>query len=372
MSAPKRGSKQNLLNSEARLLVERFLKSQAERGLCRGYLQNQESHLGAFHRYLDWKKLPLQDVQPEQVREFLVCVSFLFQMLYGRRITAGALQCWRFTLGAYFGWLKDERIVESDPTRQSGYPKRWQCRLRRLPLPGFIERLLALPDEHSYVGMRDQAVFGLAATVGLSNSELANMTVRCLDLPNNRLKVHPLQSRYAPRERWVPLEPKVRRALERYLAYARPALLREPSMQAVFLTKDGKPLARHSVMEVFRDYSEKLGAKGLNCRGMKNVAALYQLRYCGRTLDELMELFGQRNVRHMRGYLAYLPEEKRRAAARRTRYHWLIDDMEFEESELSDQFTILQGYFSGAGSVTTEKDGPETLESRVEANHVGV
>lgn len=372
MSAPKRGNKQNLLTPQDRLLIERFLKAQAEHGLCPRYLQNQESHLGAFHRYLEWEHLSLREVKSEDVRRFLVFVVFSFQMLYGRCLTSGAMQCWKFTLGEYFLWLKDEKAVDSDPTRHPDSPKRWECKLRQVPLPDFVQRLLAMPDEHTYAGMRDQAIFGLAATVGLSNSDLANLTLKCLDLPNHRLKVCPMKFKYAREERWVPLEPQVQRMLERYLAYTRPAWLKDPTLPAVFLMRDGRPLARHSVIEIFHHYSEKLGAKGLNCRMMKNVAALYQLRYCGRTLEELMRLFGQSNIRHMREYLAFLPEERRRAATKKTRYHWLINDMKFQENELLDHFKNLKERFAKAGSTAGEEDAPGTSKSRVETQAVGV
>lgn len=359
MTAPKRRATETLLAPEAAQLVGRFCAAQRDRGCCEGYIATQRAHVEAFHQYLAWKPLALRAVTPETIQEFLAFITFLQEMLYARRLRPTTLRPWRFTIGEYCRWLVDEGVMARDPTSLPHHRKRWACKTRLVPAVELIERLLTLPDQHTYAGMRNQAIFGLTATVGLSNSELIHLTMDDLELPNRRLRVRPVAGPCALAERWAPLEPQVQRALERYLAYARPAWLKDPALPAVFLVKGGKSLARHSVCEIFKDYSEHLGVKGLNCRIMKNVAALYQLRCCGRTLDELMRLFGHRHIRHMRDYLAYLPERQRRAAAKRTRYHWLLRDLVFEEQALWDRFASLKERFTqGAPAPVSPRSEP--------------
>jgi site-specific recombinase XerD len=223
-----------------------------------------------------------------------------------------------------------------------------------VPNPELVERLLAQPDEHTYGGMRDQVVFGLAVTVGLTTAELASLTLDSLDLANHRLKVRHSWRTRDGEERWVPIEPPVEKAFKRYLAYARPALARGAEMAALFLNKDGKPASSEMVTGIFTTHCERLGVKRLNCKALRNVAALYQLRHRGRTIEDLMEIFGYRTIKHVRGYMAYLPKELRKQVDR-PRYPSLMQDMDFEKVDPADQFARLEKLF-------VETEAPEGVE----------
>ncbi len=86
MTTPKRKGKQTLLPPDILEQMERFRKAQIERGSGPKTVQAQVDHIGVFHRYLAWKRLALRDATPAELQEFFRFVSFLTEMLHGRRL----------------------------------------------------------------------------------------------------------------------------------------------------------------------------------------------------------------------------------------------------------------------------------------------
>ena len=340
VSSPRRKGKQTLLSEDARRLAERFRQHQLKQGYTERVVQEQIRQVETFQRYLALKRLTPDGMTPERLKEYMGFVSFLSEILHGRQLTQSTLFGWRVTLRHYYRWLMGEGLVSKDPARRVG-SKAWRWIPKWVPESGLVEKLLTLPDEYSYTGMRDQVIFGLAATVGLTTAELANLTLDSLDPPNHRLKARHAWRTRANEERWVPLEPQVEKSLERYLKYARPALLRKSDARALFLNKDGKPIASEGVSEIFIRYCERLKIRKLNCKALRNVAALYQLRHCNRTIEDLMEIFGYKTIKHVRGYMAYLPKELRKEVDR-PRYPSLMQDMDFDDVDTSDRFKGLE------------------------------
>ena len=353
MNSPRRRGEQTLLPPKTLGQIERFSQFQLEQDFVPRIVQEQVRQVGAFHRYLILKRLAPGEMTPRRLKEYLSFVSFLTEVLRGRRLSESTLLGWRVTLRHYYGWLKAQGVVAEDPARRVG-TKGWRWVPKWVPNPELVERLLALPDEHTYSGMRNQVVFGLAVTVGLTTAELASLTVDSLDPANHRLKVRHGWRPRAGEERWVPIEPPVEKVLKRYLAYARPALARGKQIPALFLNKDGKPASSTMVTEIFTTSCERLGIKRLNCKALRNVAALYQLRHRGRTIEDLMEIFGYRTIKHVRGYMAYLPKELRKQVDR-PRYPSLMQDMDFKETDQADQFVKLEKLF-------VETDAREDVE----------
>ena len=340
----KRESMPALLAPEASQLIERFRKHQLEQGQCRRYVETQVKELETFYRYLAWKHLSVVEMTAEGLLEFLKFVCLLSEMLHGRRPAKGTLYAWRVTLRHYYRWMKASGIVSQDPVRRAGVAE-WRWVPKWVPSKELVERLLVLPDEYTYTGMRDQVIFALAATVGITNSELTGLTMDSLDLAGHRLKVRHGWRTRGQEERWVSLEPQIEKALERYLAYARPAWLKNSPTQSLFLTSQGRPITSNAISEIFITYSGRLGVKHLNCKALRNVAALYQLRHCGKTIEDLMVVFGYKEIKHVRGYMAYLPQELRKAVDR-PRYPSLMQDLEFDGLDQSDRFAGLQELFT--------------------------
>ena len=135
----------------------------------------------------------------------------------------------------YFRWALRERLLDADPTLKllsAKQPARWPKTLTE----GQVEALLAAPDEDTALGLRDRTMLELMYASGLRVSELVGLKTFHLSLNDGVLRVLGKGSK----ERLVPFGEVAREWLERYLAEARPAILRQRQNDDLFITSVGR------------------------------------------------------------------------------------------------------------------------------------
>ena len=121
-----------------------------ERGLSSNTLDAYGSDMYKFSTFLIEKKLALAKVQRDDVVEFL-------SGLYRRGLDSRSVARHLVTVRSFFKFLVIDGIVRNDPTTNLESPK------IRQSLPSFlsvkeIEKLLALPDLNTPIGLRDRAL----------------------------------------------------------------------------------------------------------------------------------------------------------------------------------------------------------------------
>lgn len=135
---------------------------------------------------------------------------------------------------SFFGWLREEGLIEVDPSLRLVTPKKG----RTLPqvatsesLRSILDALASAAAEGEPVALRDHAVIEVLYGAGVRVSELCGLDVDDLDLGRGTVKVLGKGSK----ERVVPFGAPARRALEAYLTRGRAALLarRSPARPAL-------------------------------------------------------------------------------------------------------------------------------------------
>jgi integrase/recombinase XerD len=102
-----------------------------------------------------------------------------------------------------------------------------------------IERLLAAPDRHTPLGLRDRAMFEVLYATGLRLSELLSLTVEGIEWSGRTIRV----TGKGNKERIVLLGDLAVDALERYIHGARSQLLGDRATDALFLSHSGRALS---------------------------------------------------------------------------------------------------------------------------------
>lgn len=101
-----------------------------------------------------------------------------------------------------------------------------------------------------------RTVIGLVAATGIRISEALSLQVADFDQTGSMLRVWGAKSR---RERRLPLHPTVHAALTEYLAIRLRHPTSEPTAPLFISTRDGRPLAYHTVLWAFRRIVTKIG-----------------------------------------------------------------------------------------------------------------
>ena len=150
----------------------------------------------------------------------------------------------------YFRWAVRERLIGTDPTLKlasARQPLRVPKTLSELQ----VEALLTAPDTATALGLRDRTMIELMYASGLRVSELVSLKSIHLGLDEGVVRV----LGKGARERLVPFGAEAHDWLQRYLADARPVLLRQRGSDALFVTRLGEAMTRQMFWKLIRKYA---------------------------------------------------------------------------------------------------------------------
>ena len=139
----------------------------------------------------------------------------------------------------YFRWALREHQVAVDPTLRLG-SARQPTRVPKTLSEAQVEALLAAPDVAEPLGLRDRAMLELLYASGLRVSELVDIATVRVGLAEGVLRVVGKGSK----ERLVPFGAEATDWIERYLARARPLILKGQRSDALFVTSRGAAMTR--------------------------------------------------------------------------------------------------------------------------------
>ena len=154
----------------------------------------------------------------------------------------------------YFRWAVRERFLDADPTLKIDSARQPQRAPKALS-EAQVEALLAAPDIGTPLGLRDRAMLELMYASGLRVSELVLLKAVHLSLDQGVLQV----TGKGARERLVPFGAEAHEWLRRYLAQARPGLLRRNSSADLFLTVRGAAMSRQMFWKIVKRHALAAG-----------------------------------------------------------------------------------------------------------------
>jgi integrase/recombinase XerD len=182
----------------------------------------------------------------------LDCVAARFRAGYETRSSARWLSCIK---GFYRHQVRKGRI-EVDPSAELELPKLGRG------LPGSLSErevtaLLAAPDVEQPLGLRDRAMLELLYASGLRISELVGLTLTSLNVRQGVLRI----VGKGGKERLVPVGQEALKWIERYLACARPGLVRGRPTPALFPSRRGRPMTRQNFWHAVKRYAAGAGIR---------------------------------------------------------------------------------------------------------------
>ncbi|MCL2028801.1 MAG: tyrosine recombinase XerD [Deltaproteobacteria bacterium] len=172
----------------------------------------------------------------------------------GPRSRARALSAIR----AFFRFLEAERILECNPTHNFDGPRPPRSLPKALG-PEDIRLLVESPDPETLLGLRDRAMFELMYGSGLRVSELLDLTLSQVNLPEAFLKVRGKGGK----ERLAPMGEASAGFLARYLKESRPRLAARAGRSLVFLNHRGGRLSRQYFWRLLGRHAGKAGLRGV-------------------------------------------------------------------------------------------------------------
>jgi integrase/recombinase XerD len=215
-------------------------------GLAKNTLESYRSDLQLLAHWLqDSQNLTLLQVSQSDLARYMASISPHSKPATQRRIMS--------TLRRFYRLQLQNQRIQVDPTLQLGNPAPTE-RFPKTLSEQQVESLLNSPDTDSCFGLRDRAMLETLYATGLRVSELVQLKLFEMDLNQGLIRITGKGSK----ERLVPLGEWALDWVRKYLASARPILLKSPCDET-FLTRFGSSMTRQMFWSNVKKYAMQAG-----------------------------------------------------------------------------------------------------------------
>lgn len=167
----------------------------------------------------------------------------------------------------------------------------------RLLSPQEVEQLLAAPLRSGAPrSLRDGALLAVLYATGLRAADAVGLKLSDLDLADGRLR------RTSDDGGWMPLGPALP-SLQRYLEEARPQLVHDNDVSAVFVNQRGKPLSRQGLWLIVKHWADSTGLGDKISPHSLRHALIQHMLAGGKSRRDIQHVLGLRSPNAIRATL---------------------------------------------------------------------
>jgi site-specific recombinase XerD len=243
-----------------------------------------KNYMHTLKQFILWVDIPIEHVRGKKILGYI-------DHLRARRLQPKTINCHLDSIRGFYNYLIDEEDLRIDNPVKRNY----NLRLPR-PLPRYL-RDEEVPRLFTHIkNNRDRAIFMLMLRCGLRLEEVANLTLRAINLSRAQLFIYDGKG---GRDRVVYLSGDAFEALSRYLK-------KRPSsrVRKVFLVEKGvykgKPLSMRGIQKRMEHYARKAGLK-VSCHQLRHTMAT-QLLNADADLVIIQDLLGHNQIRTTQRY----------------------------------------------------------------------
>ena len=189
-----------------------------------------------------------------------------------------------------YGWLLETEQRGDNPTRHLTTPKQAQL-LPKLITEAQIDALLNAPDIESAHGLRDKALLELIYATGLRVSEAVKLKIGEADLHKGIINT----IGKGDKQRIVPLGEEAAYWLERYMAEARPLLLKNKACDELFVSQKRTGISRQLAWMIVEKYAQEAGIRHISPHGLRHAFATHLVNH-GADLRVVQMLLGHADI----------------------------------------------------------------------------
>jgi len=267
-----------MVTIEVIIEYRRFLKRQ---NCSPNTLRN---YMNTLKHFIIWLSVPIEAVTHKDVLSYM-------DYLYHKRLKPKTINSHLDSIRGFYNYLIYEERMRIEHPVKPGYAA-------RVPEP--LPKYLKDEEVHRFFTLiknrRDRAMFMIMLRCGLRVEEVANLTVRVIDLPRSQLIV--LNGKGA-KDRVVYVSNDAKEALHRYLKLRSSSRVRK-----LFLVEKGsfkgRPISVRGIQKRMEHYAEKSGIK-VSCHQLRHTMAT-QLLNADADLVTIQDLLGHTRIRTTQRY----------------------------------------------------------------------
>lgn len=269
--------------------LELFVKALTQNGKSTNTIVAYKGDINQLISFLKDKQVDSSDkVIDKHINDFKKSLS-------DKDYTAKSISRKLNSIKNFFSFLKEEKIIENDPSTNIEHPK-YENDLPKILKP--IEyRSLRDACRNDY---RATAIVELMLQAGLRIKEIENLKLE--NVSDNDICIEIYESHPS---RTVPLNNSAKTALKKYINDGR----YESRAKNVFVTKTGKTLLARNIRSLLSRFFNKADIQGVKVNDLRNTFIVFQLK-SGVPIDIVSQVVGHKRISTTEKYLELIDNKE--------------------------------------------------------------
>ncbi len=255
-------------------------------------LQSYRRDIVYYNKYIESKKLNYAKVKEEDMKEY---VEYLQSV--GKK--ASTISRSLASIRSFYQFLVKNKKVKQDPTAHIQSPK-IEKRTPSVLTAKEVELLLDQPKDVDLKGTRDKAMLEFAYATGMRVTEIISLDIQDVKLDEGYVVCHS-----GTKQRNIPLGAISLKALKEYIEEARPVLIRDESIKALFVNVNGQRLTRQGFWKIVKYYKEQAHiTKDITPHVLRHSFATHLLQN-GADLKAIQTMLGHSDISSTQVYMQF-------------------------------------------------------------------
>ena len=255
-------------------------------------LQSYRRDIVYYNKYLESNSLNYTKVTEENIKDYLNYLQSI-----GKKASTVSRNL--ASIRAFYQFLVKNKKMKEDPTAHVQAPK-IEKKAPSILTSKEIELLLEQPKDVDLKGTRDKAMLEFAYATGMRVTEIISLDIDDVKMDEGYVVCHS-----GRKERNIPLGTLSLKALKEYIEDARPIMIRDEKVKALFVNVNGSRLTRQGFWKIVKYYKEQAHiTKEITPHVLRHSFATHLLQN-GADLKSIQTMLGHSDISSTQVYMQF-------------------------------------------------------------------
>ncbi len=281
-----------VMEKQIKLFLE-FLEN--DKKLSSNTLQSYKRDITQYQEYIDKNGLNYLKINHEEIDKY-------FESLKDMNKKTSTISRNLATIRSFYQFLLRTKKIKKDPTIGVQSPK-VEKKVPSILTSKEVELLLDQPKSIDLKGIRDKAMLEFAYATGMRVTEIISLNISDVNLDQSYVVCNA-----GFKKRNIPLGSISLKALKDYIEKARPILIKDENVAALFVNINGKRLTRQGFWKIVKFYKEQAHiTKDITPHVLRHSFATHLLQN-GADLKAIQTMLGHSDISSTQVYMQFQNE----------------------------------------------------------------
>ena len=277
------------MEKQIKLFLE-FLEN--DKKLSTNTLQSYKRDITQYQEYIDKNGLNYLKLDSEDIDKY-------FEHLKTMNKKTSTISRNLATIRSFYQFLLRTKKIKKDPTTGVQSPK-VEKKVPNILTSKEVELLLNQPKSIDLKGIRDKAMLEFAYATGMRVTEIISLNIADVNLEQSYVVCNT-----GLKKRNIPLGSLSLKALRDYIEKARPILIKDENVTALFVNINGKRLTRQGFWKIVKFYKEQANiSKEITPHVLRHSFATHLLQN-GADLKSIQTMLGHSDISSTQVYMQF-------------------------------------------------------------------